>query len=463
MKKFFLIAALLNFQLASAQTTEAKFNQAFQKFLQDDDYKYATVGLMVYDVKQGRFITNHNSNSGLAPASTQKIITAAAAYHLLGKDFRYETKIGYQGTIENGKLTGNIIIKGSGDPTLGSWRYESTKEQNVINEIVAAVRQAGIMELEGHVVVDEEFFDSEVIPDGWIWQDIGNYYGAGARALNWRENQFDLFLKSGSSIGSHVAITGTNPAYVHGLNLVSKLKAAGAGTGDNAYIYLPMFGEVAKVRGTIPINQNKFSISGTLPDPAVQLSLTIESVLKKKPILELANVYDAALVSSGSVQYFHTIESPTIDSICYWFLNKSINLYGEALMKTMGKKFGKEGSIQEGLKVMKDFWQKQGIDPKSLKMIDGSGLSPQNRITVDNLVKVLRFAQGQPWFSAYFGGFPTINGIKMKSGSIGGVIGYTGIVKGKSGDYVFGFIVNNYNGGGNQTRRKMWQVLDVLK
>lgn len=464
MKHIFLSILIIGCQLLQAQTIHQKFNTDFQKFLNDSGFKHATIGLFVSDMNTGKTVTSFNQQVGLAPASTQKIITAATAYQLLGKDFRYETTIGYRGEIEGGRLKGDIVIKGSGDPTLGSWRYDSTREQNVINEIVAAILQFGIKEIEGHVLVDESMFDDEAIPDGWIWQDIGNYYGAGARALNWRENQFDLYLRSGIQVSSDVEITGTQPALISGLNLISKVKSAAAGTGDNAYIYLPLFGGSGYVRGTIPVNQKVFTISGALPNPGKQLALTLESVLKKMPFKETEKAYpQSESLNLSDVHHIYTLQSPSMDSICYWFLQKSINLYGEALLKTLGKRYGKGGSTTEGIKVIQDFWKKQGIDNDALKMIDGSGLSPQNRITVDDLVKVLMFARNQPWFNNYFSGFPVINGIKMKSGSIGGVISYTGFIQGKNGNYVFAFIVNNYNGNGMQTRKKMWKLLDVLK
>ena len=125
---------------------------------------------------------------------------------------------------------------------------------------------------------------------------------------------------------------------------------------------------------------------------------------------------------------------------------------------------GKSGSTKNGLKVLKAFWKEQGIDSYSLNMADGSGLSPGNRITASSLVNVLLYAKKQNWFASYYDGFPTINGIKMKSGSINGVLSYTGFIKSKNGEeYTFAFIVNNYDGKGNDTRRKMWKLLDNLK
>lgn len=445
---------------AFTQDISASLNSAFQKVVASKELKHATVGFFVTNLKTGKPVATQAIQAGLAPASTQKVITATTAYALLGKDFRFETTVGYTGKIVNGTLEGDIIIKGSGDPTLGSWRYAGTKEEKIIDEILQALSQHGIHELNGHVVIDESYFDSEVIPDGWIWQDIGNYYGAGARSLNWRENQYDLFLSSGKTVGSEVKIEGTLPDFVEGLQLVSELKAGAAGSGDNAYIYLPMFDNEGHVRGTIPVNEKRFSISGTMPHPATQLAITLESRLKKKPLAEIALNYDADnLLIPGSSTIIYTHYSPALDSICYWFLQKSINLYGEALLKTLGKKFGKQGSTSEGVRVVKEFWKKRGIDDYSLNIIDGSGLSPQNRVTADALVKVLTFAKHQSWHKEFFEGLPVIHGIKMKSGSINGVVSYTGYIN----DYVFAFIINNYDGSGTAIRKKMWELLDILK
>ncbi len=114
--------------------------------------------------------------------------------------------------------------------------------------------------------------------------------------------------------------------------------------------------------------------------------------------------------------------------------------------------------------VVKRFWKTHDIEPTAMNIIDGSGLSPANRVTPKALVKVMQFATTRPWFKSFYYSLPDINGIKMKSGSIGGVASYTGFIKSKSGvDYTFAIIVNNYNGSGTAIRKKMWAVLDLLK
>ncbi|MEO5649646.1 MAG: D-alanyl-D-alanine carboxypeptidase/D-alanyl-D-alanine-endopeptidase [Ginsengibacter sp.] len=464
MKKIFLLFLIFVSINTFSQNINGVFNSAFAKFAGDPDFKHATISLFVVNTTTGKNITEVNTQTGLAPASCQKIITAATAYELLGHDFSYQTTLSYTGKIDNGFLNGDIIIKGSGDPTLGSWRYPQTTEKNIISTFKDALSRKGIHAITGNVLADESLWNGEITPDGWIWQDIGNYYGAGARALNWRENQYDLLLKSGNKIKAPVEIVGTIPSFVDGITLQSMVTSAEKGSGDNTNIYFPFNNTSGFVRGTIPVNENQFKISGAMAHPAKQLALTLEADLKKLSIKETANRYAPNKNITTSPTLFFTYTSPPLDSICFWFLRKSVNLYGEALLKTMGYQFTKSGSTDSGVNVIKSFWQKKGIEPYALNIMDGSGLSPANRITTTSLVQVLLYAKKQSWFPSFYNDLPIINGIKMKSGSIGGVVSYTGFIKNKNGDeYTFAFIVNNYNGSGADTRRKMWKLLDVLK
>ena len=300
-------------------------------------------------------------------------------------------------------------------------------------------------------------------PDGWIWQDIGNYYGAGARALNWRENQYDLHLRSGNNVGDPVEIVRTNPAFLENFNLTSLTTSAKNGSGDNAYVYLPLNNSYGYVRGTIPVNESDFIISGAIPHPAQQLAITLEAALKKIPEEQIAINYPAQK-KVDSVRIFYTYTSPPLDSIVYWFLKRSINLYGEALLKTIAYESTKTGETDSGVNVIQSFWNKKNIEPSAMHIIDGSGLSPGNRVTTATLVSVMQYAKKQSWFPSFYDALPEINGIKMKSGSISGAVSYTGFIRSKKGvDYTFAFIINNFEGSTNEARKKMWKLLDVLK
>lgn len=463
MKKIACLLFLFGTLNSYSQNTSNILNAAYSKFVDDPVFKHATTSLFVINNATGKAVIDQNSQTGLAPASSLKVVTSATAYALFGRNFKYNTTLSYNGIIEKGILNGDIIITGSGDPTLGSWRYTSSNEKKVIAEFLKAISQQGINEISGNVLVDESLWEGEITPNGWIWQDIGNYYGAGARTLNWRENQYDLLLGSGNSIKSSVDIAGTIPEYVAGLNLKPVATAAAKGTGDNAYIYQPLNEPYGFVRGTIPAGEKSFKISGAMPNGAKQLAITLEAALKKSTPQKIEKDYPAT--KKGTTGYiFHTHYSPSLDSISYWFLNKSINLYGEAMLKTMGFQEAQSGETSSGVTVVKNFWKKTGIESGGLNIQDGSGLSPGNRVTTTSLVQVLQYAKKQDWFTSYLEGFPVINGIKMKSGTINGALSYTGFIKSKSGEeYTFAFIINNYTGSASETRRKMWRLLDLLK
>jgi D-alanyl-D-alanine carboxypeptidase/D-alanyl-D-alanine-endopeptidase (penicillin-binding protein 4) len=127
-----------------AQNISQKLTAAFSAFEKDPQLKSAIASICVLDAVTGNEIFEKNSRIGLAPASTQKIITAATAYDLLGRDFRFETKFGYYGTLNDGKLDGGLYFKPSGDPTLGSWRWVSTSEDAVMNRFLKALQKTGI-------------------------------------------------------------------------------------------------------------------------------------------------------------------------------------------------------------------------------------------------------------------------------------------------------------------------------
>ncbi len=448
------------------QSISEKLNAAVSKLELDSQFKHGTISLYIVESKTGKIIFDKNSETGLAPASCQKVITAASAFALLGKDYNYKTMLGYGGKIDNGVLKGNVYIVGSGDPSLGSWRYNGTKENNVLNNFIKAIKDAGIQKINGLVLGDDRIWGTQKIPDGWIWQDIGNYYGVGPSALNWRENQYDLILKSGKKIGDPVRIAGTRPKFLPGIHLINELTSAEKGSGDNAYIYLAPDAETGFIRGTIPVNEDSFVIAGSVPDGGKLLAATIYQNISSGKLYpdNNTNYLKGKSKWSRPDAIFYTYTSPPLDSIMYWFLKKSINLYGEALVKTIGYEKTQSGTTDNGIKIIKEFLRKKGIEKSSLKIIDGSGLSPANRVTTHSLVTIMQYAKDQNWFPSFYYDLPEINGIKMKDGYINGVRSYTGYIKNKQGvEYTFSFIINNFDGSASSVREKMWKVLDLVK
>ena len=208
-----------------------------------------------------------------------------------------------------------------------------------------------------------------------------------------------------------------------------------------------------------------------MPHPALQFAKALEQKLKEKNILLKGNFkcihsssWPGSLCRICSHDY-DSISSPLLDSMNYWFMRKSINLYGEALVKALAfRQQNHNVTTEKGIEIIKNFWAAQGSEKSAINIIDGSGLSPQNRVTTHALVKVLQYAKTRPWYQSFYESLPVFNGMKIKSGSIGGARSFAGYHTSSTGNqYVFAIIVNNYDGSSGAIVQKMYKVLDVLK
>ncbi|MBO9673970.1 MAG: D-alanyl-D-alanine carboxypeptidase/D-alanyl-D-alanine-endopeptidase [Sphingobacteriaceae bacterium] len=465
--KLLFILLSISFTQSFAQNRIQNIEKAFNNLLNDEQAKHAIVSLCVLDANTGKTLYAKNEQIGLATASTLKTITAATAFSILGKDFQFQTTLAYTGTVTpDGTLKGNLIIIGSGDPTLGSWRYQN-KENTVLTQWVAAIKSAGIKKIEGSIIGDDRIFGTQTTPEGWVWQDIGNYYGAGTSGLAWRENQFDIHLKPGSSTADEVKIIKTVPATPY-VQLVNELKTGAAGTGDRSYAFLPPYSNVAYLRGSWGIGIAKTGISVALPDPAFDCAYRLQDTLKRLGISTGQQATTARLMSLNNqvipsvTQKISTISSPSLSEMTYWFLKKSINLYGESYLKTIAIKSGKAGTTGKGAETEINFWADKGIDRTALNIIDGSGLSPGDRITTSAMAAILFQIQKESWFADYYKALPEYNGMKIKSGTINDVSAFAGYHTDTAGNkYVVVININNYSGSG--INKKLFRVLDELK
>jgi D-alanyl-D-alanine carboxypeptidase/D-alanyl-D-alanine-endopeptidase (penicillin-binding protein 4) len=461
------ICLLASSPLLNAQLLSQKLTQAFRTFQMDEQLKYAGIGFCVQD-EAGKTVFQYNENMGLAPASTQKIFTAAAALHELGSAFRYNTGINYAGKIADTVLNGDLLIHGSGDPTMGSWRYTSQPDTAFFELVWQALKSKNIRKITGDIVGTNAQFSAKAIPDGWIYGDIGNYYGAGSWALNYHENQYDISFDASGKHSFKLPVLSTTPEPgIHTFNSFVQLGASGS--GDNSVIYAPPYSSMAYIAGTLGKQSKPFTISGSMPFGELSLLNALGNYLVEKGISIDGKPRPSVYFQINNKQIPATTgilgnyQSVAMDSVVYWFLQKSINLYGEALLKTLAVRAGKQGDSDAGADWLREFWNARGIDKNAIRIQDGSGLSPQNRVTASSQVAVLQYASKQNWFSAFYEGLPLIHNIKMKSGTIGGAKGYTGYISDKKGNrYSFSLLVNNYSGMANSVVQKMWALLDVI-
>ena len=466
MRAIYLFIALLFWTADGiSQALKEKLTKAMRKLESDPQMRHAIIGFCVVNRSTGKLIFERNAQVGLAAASTQKIITSAAAFELLGKEYRYKTVF----RLKRNSYSGNgpdLEIESAGDPTLGSNRFNSTVDSFILKNFLNEFNKKFTDKFSGNLIINEFKFGN-TLPGGYIWEDIGNYYGAGTFQLNWRENQFQLYFNSTKAGNTQLVRVVPEQPQIEFRNLV---EADSATKGDEIYVYCPPESLIAYLEGKMPINKKNFSVSAAMPDPArtfqEQLIIISEgklffanTIIKRRT--SLFNLYDSVRYVYDSI---YTHFSPSLDSINYQFMQKSINLYGEALLKTISYVKSGIGSTEKGVLMVQDFFASKGIDKSAIAITDGSGLSPQNRVTADALVKILQYAQYRPWFTSFYNGLPVHNGMKMKSGSIGGVRSFAGYHRSTNGqEYTFSIIINNFDGSASTIADKLYKLLDLLK
>jgi serine-type D-Ala-D-Ala carboxypeptidase/endopeptidase (penicillin-binding protein 4) len=442
----------------------------------DKDLKNASIGFCVLDARTSSVITEYNAQLGLIPASTLKVVTTSAALGLLGPDFRYQTKLYYTGTLnfKTGELNGNLVITGSGDPTMQSENF-AKDSQLVTDKWAQVLWDKGIRKISGTIIGDASCFE-RAVPDNWVWSDIGNYFGTTPCGLSYSDNKFKILYNSHAA-GSLAEVIGIRPNYQGvPIDVVSTVTASG--TEDEAFVYGDPFSYRKEVKGRIPPNKNNYEVEAALPDPALLCAQQLYASLQKRGIpcgthAALSN-YEKADTLVGK-QWLYTHFSPTLDKIVLYTNLKSNNLYAESLLRTMGK-----GRVAAGIETVKNYWQQRGLDVSELFMSDGSGLSRSNTTTTGLqarlLSKVYRDSVNYKLFNASLpvagksGSMSSIgkgtaieNNLRAKTGYIQRARGYCGYVKTRSGqELAFSLLFNNYNCSAKEAKLKLEKFMVAL-
>jgi len=435
-----------------------------ESFPVDSSLTHASVSMCIADAEKGDIIMEYNSDISLMPASVMKIITSAAALEMLGPDYIFTTRLCYTGSLNKrtGKLTGNIVIIGGGDPALGS-KYFSDNYKDFLNNWVNDIAKLGIKKIKGRIISDDSYYDFLPVPAKWLWEDEGNYYGAGAYGISVFDNTYDIHFKSASD-SSHPVIENVVPELCK-TDMSNFLLAHG--DKDEGYVFAAPYSASGWLAGIIPVNQDDFVLKASISDPPLLLSKMLTEKLKERGIRLTGNPTSIRLEKKPLNEKVITItetSSPTLAEIISVLNHESVNLFAEHLIKELGKKFKNDGSTSSGAEVIKEFLCRSGINTYGMFIEDGSGLSPLNAINTRELVNLLIYMKNRgKYFPQYYSSLPDAgkNGtlknyfkdplfdsrLKAKSGSMTRVRSFAGYFTTLSGkNMAFSIIINNYTG-----------------
>ncbi len=471
-KLFHLISLIISLNFAiSAQPYDR-----ITELINDKASEGAQFGISVADT-DGTFVFEYLAESKMIPASTLKLITTLSAIELLGEDYFYELIIGYKGDIlADGTLIGNLIIVGSGDPSLGSPEFEGTRPmKEVLHEIVDIVHDKGITCIDGKILVDDWIFDNRPIHPSWSWDDLTNYYASGAWGLNLHENLYFLSFERSKSPGQPTSILSVEPE-LPGYHFGNEVLTGPLNSGDNAYIYGNPYDLSRWISGTIPPGKGLFVIKGAIADPADFAAYQIHQSLAESGIVALD--YGRTIEKSQNIQRIGMIGSPSLKILTAYANEVSNNLYCEAFLRTVGTLSGEQGSFSTGIDEIKKHLKALFLNVDGLQQEDGSGLSSRNRISANfmsSFINSKRRSLGDEELKSlipkagvrgsvrnFLSGFESQNYCWMKSGSINNVLAYAGLLECASGRVVSVSIMANGHNSNRNVRGQIEKIIEVL-
>lgn len=444
---------------AEISKLKKKESKAIEKFINLEMLKYSNIGISIVDLQSGEKIATYNENKSITPASIMKVITSGAALEELGADTRLETKLLYDGSIdENGNLSGNIYIVGGGDPTLGSDGIK--REQTAfMKEWINKIQKAGIKSVKGDIIVIDNLFGYVGVEEKWLWEDFGTSYGQGTYGISVFDNLYTLYLNSDEN---SVKVTKVVPN-IYGLKFENRLKISPRGRRDFSVRGLP-FENRRVLNGEVPKN-SKIVTKSDIPNPGLFLGQYLKSSLKEVNI-DVSGEVKTSRTTNKKPKNPKTLaitKSVTIEEMVKVLLKRSDNHYTEHLYQLLKLK---DVDIEE-------FWKSKGIDTKALVMWDGSGLSRGDSVSAEILTEILVYMyKNYPEFVELLprGGYQgTVSDflepevfdgvVRVKSGSMSGIQSYTGYVTKDGKEFAFTIIVNHWNGSRNRLKDEMEKLI----
>ncbi|PKP07992.1 MAG: D-alanyl-D-alanine carboxypeptidase/D-alanyl-D-alanine-endopeptidase [Bacteroidetes bacterium HGW-Bacteroidetes-4] len=481
-----LISPMSKAQLRPLHKKNHSVNEQLKNIINFPDFKTAGIAFLAVDLQTQEIISQHQPDLALKPASTLKLFTTASALELLHPNYKFQTLLEYTGTLDTNShvLHGNIIIKGGGDPTLGSVHFEQTKMHIFLNLWLEAFKKLGIDSISGGIIGDASLYHPDPIPKTWSWINLGNYFGAGACGLTIYDNTYTIHFTTGNSTGDTAKINEIVP-YIPDLVLESTVMADSINY-DNTNIFGAPFQNKRIVRGTLPLKRTDFQVKGAVPDPAYLAAYELHRILSDNGIKintapTTLRQMQANIHPQGQSTTFDTIYSPPLSEIIKQTNTKSINLYAEHCLLQLAQEAGTIPFTDSAAQVLKRFWKAQGMDIQGLRIADGSGLSHYNALTPRQMVYLLSYLKNSsPHFDVFYESLPHKNNpgtlknyyeqnpeiktVRAKSGTVDGCKAFAGYVKSKSGrEIAFCVIANNFSCPGRQASIELEKLMTALE
>ena len=434
--------------------------------------EHAYWGVIVKALKTDETLYSLNAHKLMMPASAMKIVTLAAAADRLGWDYSFETRLLADGVIDDGTLNGDLIVVGSGDPSL-----TQDLATNLFSSWAERLKLAGIRAITGRVVGADGAFDDEALGAGWSWDDLADGYATGVSALQYNENVVRATITPGGTVGAPATISLAPSG--SGLAITNLVKTAPAdGSLVMALRRAPASGHL-ELRGSVPLGGGPYARNLAVANPtlffvaALRDALVANGIDVGGPSVNIGDLVDPPAATGVTLA---TYRSPPLSTLAVTLMKLSQNLYAETLLKTLGAASGTP-TFDGGRAAVRSTLASWGLPAGELIQVDGSGLSRYGYVTAAMLVDILThvdrdqrlrgpyelslpIAGRDGTLAGRLAGTRAEGNVRAKTGSMSNVRALAGYVTSRDGDpIVFAILVNNFESAADAVIRTIDSVV----
>jgi len=424
-------------------------------------------GVMVTSLTRGDTLFARNPGDQMRPASTMKLFTSGLAFDRFGIDYQLSTDVLRDGPVNSaGTLTGNLILRGDGDPAL-SGRFMDGGADAPMQTLAKQVASAGIKRVTGDIIGDASAFDDQKVPDGWLTRYLGAAYAARVSGLSLDDNVVWIAVSPGQGRAAIVNLEPATTAYA----VINNARTV-AGSGASIRTQKRSDGTIV-VSGSIGSRSPTKKYSYVVDDPGLFAAGALKAALLANGVAVDGQIRLGTTPAAATK--VTSLSSPTLARMISAMNRESLNHYAELLFRdaARGPNRSVQGTVATGNQAMHTFFAKFGADTSTIHNADGSGLSTQNRVTARAMVQLLGYAHSAEWGPAFHAsmplagesellrkrmkGSPAQGNLHAKTGTTNDVIGLAGYVTALNGEVLaFAFL---YNGTDRWTAKS---TIDIM-
>ncbi|MFD5078461.1 D-alanyl-D-alanine carboxypeptidase/D-alanyl-D-alanine-endopeptidase [Streptomyces sp. NPDC058371] len=456
-----LAAATLSWSApAGAESDRSGLPEAIDTVLGDSRMAGGTASVVVADARSGEVLYAHEPTTRLMPASNTKLATSAAAMELLGPDHRFTTDVLATGRRHGSVLDGDLYLRGTGDPTLLAADYD---------RLAAALAESGVRRVGGRLVADDTRFDSRRLGRSWAADDESSYYEAQISALSVApDTDYDtgtviVQVAPGAKAGDEPVATVTpRTDYV---DVDVRATTVAAGGANDLTVEREHGTNTVVVSGTVPVGGTAAKEWVTVWEPTGYAAAVFRDALAAHGVKVVGSTRLGRATPQGA-RRLATHESMRLSDLLVPFMKLSNNMHAEILTKAMGYQAVGKGTWSAGLDAVSGYLKSVGVDPGTIRQVDGSGLSRMDNFPAGQLAELLLAVRAEPWYADWYRslpvacdpdrfvggtlrsrmcGTPAALNARGKTGSLTGASALSGYVTDAGGrELVYSVVLNNF-------------------